>query len=90
MIFTSRLKRGNIMAPFVVLMNAFYSDFDNSERVDFVLKLIKMIIWNWNLLLFCKETRMVIPLFYLHFLLAMATQKIYIKEKIWIVEVVFF
>ena len=33
---------------------------------------------------------MVIPLFYLHFLLAMATQKIYIKEKIWIVEVVFF
>ena len=44
MIFTSRLKRGNIMAPFVVLINAFYSDFANSERVDFVLKLIKMII----------------------------------------------
>ena len=86
MIFTSRLKRGSIMAPFVVLINAFYSDFDNSERVDFVLKLIKMIIWNWNLLLFCKETRMVIHLFYLHFLLAMATQKIYIKEKIWTVR----
>ena len=44
-----------------------------------------------NLSSFCDETRKVIPLFYLCFLLVMATPKIYSKEKkTWIVEVVFF
>ena len=88
MIFTCRLKRGTNFAPFSNA-NSLHRNIDNSTRLK------RCLSWNlpqsprskWLfkveivlLLSFC-ETWTVIPIFYLCFLLFMATKNIYIQEK---------
>ena len=85
-VFTGRPKRGN-KAPFWS-PNAFNGDFDNSTLLKGVCLKTRHSGEKWSfeaetvpLLSFCTETKTMTPLFYLCFLLAMATQKICFKRK---------